>query len=60
MFHFVGLLEKSTKYNVGGNITIQEIWLHGILTEFGIHTSPLVYIFFDRWSAIKISKDPIQ
>ena len=42
------------------NATMQVVWLHGIMTNFGIHTSPLVDLFCDNQSAIKISSDPIH
>ena len=42
------------------NASIQKFLLHGILTEFGIHTSPSIYLFCDNHSAIKISNDPVQ
>ena len=42
------------------NATIQVVWLHGILTEFGVHTSPLVDIYCENQSTIKISSDPVQ
>ena len=42
------------------NASIQEVWLHGILIEFRVHTSPLVNIYFDNQSIIKISSDPVQ
>ena len=42
------------------NAVILEVWLHGILTKLGIHTSPSVEIFYDNQSTIKISINPIQ
>ena len=42
------------------NAVIQEVWLHGILTEFGVHTSPSVDIYCDNQSTIKILSDPVQ
>ena len=42
------------------NAVIQAVWLHGILTEFEIHTSPSVKIYCDNHSTIKISNDPVQ
>ena len=38
------------------NASIQEFWLHGIMTYFGIHTSPLVDLYCDNHSTIKISE----
>ena len=42
------------------NAAIQVVWIHGILTDFEIRTSPLVDIYCDNQSTIKISSDPIQ
>ena len=42
------------------NAAIQEVWIHGVLTEFGIHTSPSVDLFCDNQSEIKISIDLVQ
>ena len=42
------------------NVIIQEVWLHGILTQFGIHTSPSMDIYCDNQITIKISNDPFQ
>ena len=42
------------------NVAIQEVWQHGILTEFGIHTSSSVDIYCDNHSTINISSDPVQ
>ena len=42
------------------NATIQEVLLHGVLIEFGIHTSPSIDILCDNKSEIKISRDPVQ
>ena len=42
------------------NATIQAICLHGILAEFGIHTSPSIDLLCDNQSAIKISSDLVQ
>ena len=38
----------------------QKLGLHGILIEFRIHTSPIVDIYCDNQSTIKISSVPIQ
>ena len=42
------------------NATIQEVWLHGILTEFGIPNSSMVDLYCDNQSTIKVSSDPNQ
>ena len=42
------------------NAAIQEFWLHAILTEFKIHTSPTVDLYCDNHSRIKISSDHVQ
>ena len=42
------------------NAAIQAVWLHGILTEFEIQTSPTVDIYCDNHSTIKISSDLVQ
>ena len=42
------------------NASIQAVWLHGILIESGVHTSPSVDIYCDNQSTIKISNDPVQ
>ena len=36
------------EYRVVVNEVIHEVWIHGILTEFGIHIYPLVYLFCDN------------
>ena len=36
------------EYRGAVNATIQVVWLHGILTEFGIHTSPSVDLYRDN------------
>ena len=41
------------------NAIIHEVWLHGILAEFDIRTSPSVDIYCDNQSTIKISNDPV-
>ena len=46
-------------YRGAVNATIQVVWLHGILIEFEIHTSPLVEIYCDNQSTIKISSDQV-
>ena len=56
----LGLSSAKAEYQGAVNETIQVVWLHGILTEFGIQTSPLIYLLCDNQSAIKISSDPIQ
>ena len=42
------------------NAAIRGVWLHGILTEFGIHTSHSIDILFDNQSTINISSDSAQ
>ena len=42
------------------NEIIQVVWLHGMLTEFEIRTSPSMEIYCDNQSIIKISSDPVQ
>ena len=42
------------------NATIHVVWLHGILTKFGIHTFPSIYIYCDNQSTIKICNDLVQ
>ena len=53
---------SSAEVEDGGavNAAIHEVWLHGILTKFGIHTSPIVDLYFDNQRMIKISSDPVQ
>ena len=41
------------------NAAIQEVWLHGILTEFEIQNSPTTDIYCDNQSTIKISSDHV-
>ena len=42
------------------NVAIQAVWLHGILIEFGIQTSPTIDLYCDNRSTINISSDPVQ
>ena len=48
------------EYRGGVNETIQEVSMHGILIEFGIHTPPSVDIYCDNQSTLKISSDLVQ
>ena len=48
------------EYQGAVNVVIQAVWLHGILIEFMIQTSPTVDIYYDNQSTIKISSDPVQ
>ena len=48
------------EYRGAVNATIQAFWLHGILTEFEIQTSPTVDLYCDNQSTIKISSDIVQ
>ena len=54
------LSSAKTEYQGAVNASIQESWLHGILTEFKIHTSPTVDLCYDNQSTINISSDPVQ
>ena len=56
----LALSSAEAVYRGAGNATIQVVWLHGILTKFGIHTSPSVYLYCDNHSTIKISIDQVQ
>ena len=42
------------------NVVVQESWLHGILTEIGIHTYPSMDLYCGNQITIKISSDPVQ
>ena len=42
------------------NAAILDVWLHGILTKFGIQTSSTVDLYCDNQSTIKISSDHVQ
>ena len=50
---------SSTEVEYGGvvNAAIQVVWLHVMLTKFGIHNSPLVDLYCDNHSTIKIYSD---
>ena len=48
------------EYKGAVNATIHEVWLHGILIDFGIHASPSLNIYCDNQSTIKISSDPVH
>ena len=56
------IAQSSTEVEYRGvvNATMQSIWLQGIMSEFGILSSALVFIFYDNRSAIKISIGPIH
>ena len=45
---FIALSSVEEKYQGVLNVAIQVVWLHGILTEFGIHASPSIQIFYDN------------
>ena len=48
------------EYRGAVNARIKIVWLHGILIEFEIRTSPSVEIYCDNYSTIKISSDPVH
>ena len=48
------------EYGGAVNETIQAVSMHGILTEFGIHTPLSVDIYFDNQSTLKIYSDLVQ
>ena len=54
------LSSAEAEYRGAMKATIQAIWLHGILIEFRIHTSPIVDIYCDNQNTIKISSDIVQ
>ena len=56
----LALSSAEVEYRGDVNVVVQEVWLHGILIEFRIHTSPRVDIYCDNQSTIKISSDPLQ
>ena len=56
----LALSSAKAEFHKDVNVVIQEVLLHGILTKFSIHTSPLVEILRDNQSAIKISSDLVQ
>ena len=56
----LALSSAEAEYRGAVNASIQEVWLHGTLREFGIHTSPTVDIYCDNQSTIKISSDHVQ
>ena len=56
----LALSSTEAEYREAMNASIQAVWLHGILIEFRIHTSPSVYLYCDNQSTIKISSDPFQ
>ena len=41
----LALSSAEVEYRGPMNASIQIVWLHGILTEFGIHTSPSIDIY---------------
>ena len=55
----LALSSGEAEYRGAVNVAIQEVWLHGILTDFRIQTSPTVNIYCDNQSTTKISSDPI-
>ena len=56
----LSLSSVEVEYRGAVNATIQVVWLHGILTDFRIHTSSIVDLYCDNQSTIKISSDPVQ
>ena len=54
------LSSAKEEYRGAMNLAIYAIWIHGILTKFGIQTSYTVDLYCDNHSTIKISSDPIQ
>ena len=48
------------EYRGAVNASIQAVWLHGILKEFGIETSPIVDIYCENESTMKNSSDHVQ
>ena len=56
----LALSSTESKYRGVVNATIQDVRRHGILIEFGIHTSPSIEIYCDNQSTIKISNDLVQ
>ena len=54
----LSLVEAEYRGNV--NAAIEAVWLHGILTEFGICTSPQLDPYCGNQSTIKIYIDPNQ
>ena len=56
----LALSSVEAAYRVAVNSSIQIDWLHGILTEFEIRTSPSVGIYCDNSITIKISSDPVH
>ena len=56
----LALSSAESKYQGAMNIAIQVVYMHDILIEFGIHTSPIVDIYCDNHSTIKISSDLVQ
>ena len=56
----LSLSSPKADYRGDVNATILEVCLHGIVTEFGIHTSPSVGICCDNQRVIKISSDRVQ
>ena len=53
------LSSAEAEYRGALNATIQAVWLHGILTEFWIQTSPTINIYCDNKSTIKVSSDHV-
>ena len=56
----LALSSTEAEYRGVVNAINHEVWLHGILTEFRIHTSPTIDLYCDNQSTIKISSDPVQ
>ena len=56
----LALSSAEAEYRGAVKVAIQAVWLHGILTEFGIQTSHTLDIYCDNQTTIKISSDPAQ
>ena len=52
----LALSSTNAEYRGVVNAVIQAVWLHGILAEFEIHTSPSMDIYCDNQITIKISR----
>ena len=53
----LALSSVEAEYRGVVNVAIQEVWLHGILTESGIRNSSSLEIYCDNKSTINISSD---
>jgi hypothetical protein len=56
----ISLSTTETEYRGVVNVSTQDVWLWGILSEFGIQYPLLIVIFCDNQGSIQISIDPFH